>query len=51
MVLNKGNLEEIITQWEVPSTPVKVLWHSKINQVRKYIDIFYRKVLTINDRS
>lgn len=33
-MLNKGNLDEVVTEWEVASTPVKVLWHSKINQVR-----------------
>lgn len=33
VVLNKSNLDEVVTEWEVDSTPVKVLWHSKINQV------------------
>jgi len=34
MVLNKGDLNEVVRELEVDSTPVKVLWHSKINQVR-----------------
>lgn len=36
MVLNKLNLEEVVRELEVDSTPVKVLWHSKINQVPTY---------------
>jgi hypothetical protein len=33
MVLNKTNLDEVVRELEVDSTPVKVLWHSKINQI------------------
>lgn len=36
MVLNKTNLDEVVRELEVNSTPVKVLWHSRINQVRTY---------------
>jgi WD repeat-containing protein 70 len=32
MILNKTDLE-VVKQLEVDSTPVKVIWHSKINQV------------------
>jgi len=33
MVLNKGDLSEVVRELVVDSTPVKVLWHSKINQI------------------
>jgi WD repeat-containing protein 70 len=33
MILNKGDLSEVVRELVVDSTPVKVLWHSKINQV------------------
>jgi hypothetical protein len=40
MVLNKGDLGEAVTELELDTTPVKVLWHSKINQVRTKIGMF-----------
>ena len=40
MVLNKGDLGEAVRQLEVDSTPVKVLWHSKINQVCKSFKLY-----------
>jgi len=40
MVLNKGDLGEVVSELVVDSTPVKVLWHSKINQVSARICLF-----------
>lgn len=34
-VMDKNDLAgELVARWEVTATPVKVVWHSKINQVR-----------------
>ncbi|KAF7982061.1 hypothetical protein HWV62_30348 [Athelia sp. TMB] len=53
LVLNKNDLEEVVTRWEVAATPVKVLWHSKINQIvtglsNGEINVFYSPLTSIN---
>lgn len=47
MFLDKNTLEAVKTL-EVDSTPVKVFWHSKINQVRRLKDS--RRNLADGDR-
>lgn len=49
LVMDKNDLAgEVVARWEVAATPVKVVWHSKINQVRS-IGIMYRIVITKGD--
>lgn len=47
MILNKGDLGEVVRELELETTPVKVLWHSKINQVRVTIHMFVSPWLII----
>ncbi|KZP04544.1 hypothetical protein FIBSPDRAFT_904185 [Athelia psychrophila] len=54
LVMDKNDLAgEVVARWEVAATPVKVVWHSKINQVitglsNGEIAVFYSPQTSLN---